>query len=75
MEEVNLSKTGLYSIFLKRLKRLEKKPKQIIKFPRVFSEVCANFKMTKEECWDILLMLNEFKILEIVPFNGIKLLY
>jgi len=75
IDKINLSKTGLYSIFLKRLKKLEKKPKQIINFPKVFSEVCANFKMTKEECWDILLMLNEFKILEIVPFNGIKLLY
>ena len=74
-EKVNLSKTGLYSILLKRLKKLEKKPGKIIKFPKVFSEICANFKMTKEECWDILFMLNEFKIIELIPFNGIKLLY
>ena len=74
-DKVILSKTGLYSIFLKRLKKLEKRPNKIIKFPKVFCEVCTNFKMTKEECWDILFMLNEFKIIEIVPFNGIKLLY
>ena len=74
-EKINLSKTGLYAIFLKRLKKLEKRSNKIIKFPKVFSEVCTNFKMTKGECWDILFMLNEFKIIELVPFNGIKLLY
>jgi len=74
-DKIELSKTGLYSIFLKRLKKLEKRPKEIIEFPKVFNHICSNFKMTKEECWDILFMLNEFKFIELIPFNGIKLLY
>jgi len=66
---------GLYSILMNRLKKLEKRNGEIVKFPLVFSEICRNFKMTKKECWDILFMLNEFKMIELVPYHGIRLLY
>ena len=66
---------GLYSIFIDRLKKLETRKGRIIRFPKVFECICTNFKMTKEECWDILFMLNEFKIIELIPYHGIKLLY
>jgi len=66
---------GLYSIFIDRLKKLETGKGRVIRFPRVFECICTNFKMTKEECWDILFMLNEFKIVELVPYHGIRLLY
>lgn len=75
LEDVEFPKSGLYSIFLKRLKKIEIRPNKIIKFPEIFQTVCCNFKMTKEECWDVLFMLNEFGLIQIVPFNGIRLKY
>ena len=70
-----MPKTGLYSIFLKRLKKLEKHPNKIIKYPSVFQEIGTIFHMTKEESWDVLFMLNEFGLIEIVKFCGIRLKY
>ena len=75
MKEVSFPKSGLYSIFLKRLKKLEKHPNKLIKFPVIFQTVCSNFKMTKDEAWDVLFMLNEFGLIELVPFNGVRLNY
>lgn len=68
-------KKGLYSIFLKRLKKLEKQPGKIITFPKIFQSICTNFKMTKDQAWEVIFILNELGLIEIVKFKGIKLLY
>jgi len=42
----------------------------------VFYPIKENLdKTTKDEAWDVLFMLNEFGLIELVPFNGMMLKY
>lgn len=70
-EKISFSKKWFVFYFFEKIK--ETRPNKIIKFPKIFQSVCTNFKMTKEKAWDVLLMLNEFEIIELIPFNGVKL--
>ncbi len=66
--------TGLYTIALERLRKLEASPKSgIIRFPNVFEKLCSPFSITKEQAWEILFILRDFGFIEIVPYQGIKL--
>tara|TARA_Y100000310_G_scaffold200877_1_gene200944 strand:+ start:3075 stop:3332 length:258 start_codon:yes stop_codon:yes gene_type:complete len=69
---------GLYTKLLLRLKEAEEEIKgcskqDYIPFPVVFEKLCRNFCITKAECWECLFILNEFNLIEIVKFRGIKL--
>ena len=73
-EVIPRDKTGLYGIFFRRLKEMrESSNSEIIRFPLVFKKLCRNFSITKEECWAILFTLQEFGLLKIVPYHGIKI--
>ena len=42
----------------------------------VFYPIKENLdKTTKNEAWGVLFMLNEFGLIELVPFNGVRLRY
>ena len=64
---------GLYSLFLQRLCEIKSK-KEIIPFPLVFSKICNNFSITKEECWEMLLLFRDMEFIEIHTGHGIKIL-
>lgn len=69
------SRTGLYSIFFRRLGEIKNQThKEIIPFPILFAKLCSNFSIKKEECWEILFLLRDVGFLEIVPFHGVKIL-
>ena len=66
---------GLYRIALERLKELEKPlGSKIIRFPEVFNKLCSTFSITKEESWEILFMFRDLGFIEIVPYQGIRIL-
>ena len=66
---------GLYAIALKRLMELKANPKTgIIRFPKVFNKLCTTFTITKQECWEILLILKDLGFIKIIPNQGVKLL-
>jgi len=67
---------GLYELLFNRLKELEtsnNRQGRIIRFPLVFLKLCRNFSMTKAQAWEIIFELRDLGIIEIVPFQGIKL--
>ena len=64
---------GLYSLFLKRLCEIKTK-NEIIPFPLVFQKICANFSISKEECWEILFLFRDIGFIEIHTGHGIKIL-
>lgn len=66
---------GLYAILLERLNRLPKHGKMgIIKFPDVFMMICGRFHISKQQAWDLLLLLHEFGIIELLPYHGVRVL-
>jgi hypothetical protein len=68
-------RTGMYSLMLTRLSQLEKSGNsKIIRFPTIFENICRNFSITKQQCWELLFLLSEFGLIEIVPFQGVKIL-
>ncbi len=65
---------GLYGIFFKKLKKLDKKVNmKIIPFPTVFQKICPSFCISKKDCWDVIFLLRDCGIIEIVPYHGIKI--
>lgn len=71
---IKKNKTGLYGIFFKRLEELNGSSHPgIIRFPVVFKKLCRNFSITKKECWGLLFTLRDFEMIEIVPFQGIRI--
>jgi len=73
-ETVIDNKSGLYTIFLERLKKLDEGTnKEIISFPDLSQRLCPIFAITKQQCFDILMLLKEFGFIEIVPYHGIKI--
>jgi hypothetical protein len=68
-------RTGMYSLMLNRLSQLEKSGNsKIIRFPTLFENICRNFSISKQQCWELLFLLSEFGLIEIVPFQGVKIL-
>ena len=66
---------GLYGIFMKRLEEVKLKvEKEIIPFPIIFQKLCVNFSITKKQCWEVLFILRDMRLIEIVPFHGIKII-
>jgi len=68
---------GLYTLLLTRLKELDRCASphtKIIRFPFVFEKLCRNFSMKKEDVWELLFFLREMGVIEIVPYQGIRLL-
>src|SRR3989338_1734327 len=83
-EEILINKTrplrGLYCKFLIRLKEAENSisglsKKDFLFFSDVYSKVCVNFSMSREEIREILFLLNDVGLIEFVKFRGIKLNY
>jgi hypothetical protein len=66
-------KRGLYSLFLDRLEELKPNSSGIIKFPEVFEELCTSFQINKKQCWEIIFMFRDFKLIEIIKGQGIKI--
>ncbi|MDD5238855.1 MAG: hypothetical protein PHS34_08125 [Candidatus Omnitrophica bacterium] len=68
---------GLYEIALGRLRELSSQAHSksgIIRFPLVFGKLCRNFCINKKQCWELLFALRECRVIEIVPYQGIKLM-
>jgi len=74
--EINKNFSGLYGLALQRLLELkdyENSESKIIRFPLVFSKLCRNFSMNKHEVWNLLFFLKDMGIIQIVPYQGVKL--
>ena len=74
--EINKNFSGLYGLALQRLSELkdyENSDSKIIRFPLVFSKLCRNFSMNKHEVWNLLFFLKDMGIIQIVPYQGVKL--
>ena len=71
-KQKNLS---LEDLVFRRLQELHQPmfPDQIIRFPLVFSKICPILCLTKDQAWLILKKLEKFGIIEIVPYQGIKI--
>lgn len=68
---------GLYGIAFQRIKELEKfahKESSIIRFPTVFERICKTFSIPKPAAWEVLFALRDFGFIEIVKFQGIKVM-
>lgn len=66
---------SLDEIVLRRLKELLKPldPKQrILRFPKVFGRICPLLCLKKDEAWRVLHRLETKKLIEVVPFQGIR---
>jgi len=73
MQQVK-QRSGLYSLLFKRLEEIRSKSqKEIIPFPLIFEKLCRNFSMSKQECWEVLFLLNDFGVIEIVALHGIRI--
>ena len=46
----------------------------IITFPNVWSKLCTNFSIKKEECWKLLRDFAREGKIEIVAYHGVKIL-
>jgi hypothetical protein len=65
---------GLYSIMIERLKKLPKNRQGIIKFPFVFRIMGGGFHINKQQSWDLLMLLDEFGMIKMFPYHGIKII-
>jgi len=70
-----LDKLSIESLVLKRLNELYQPvfPDQIIRFPKVFTKICPIYCLTKGQAWSILKRLEQHGLLEIVPYQGIRI--
>ena len=66
-----ISVRGLYGKALERLRELDRGG--VIRFPEVFRKLCTTFSITKEECWEVLFALRDAGLIEIVPYQGVRL--
>jgi len=66
---------SIENLVLNRLKKLHQPllPDQIIRFPLVFSKICAILCLTKGQAWSILKRLEKAGCIEIVPYQGIRI--
>jgi hypothetical protein len=63
----------LENLAIQRLSTLNKFSSGIIRFPRVFSKLCSTFCINKKDCWELLFDMREEGMIDIVPFQGIKI--
>lgn len=63
-----------YLVF-KRIKELNNPlfPSKIIRFPAIFSKICPIYCLTKNQAWKILKRLEENSLIDIVPFQGVRI--
>ena len=47
---------------------------EIMQFNDVFSRLCTVFSLTKDQAWSLLVSMEKQKLIEIVPYHGIRLL-
>ena len=74
MQQVTKTSFGLYGLCLERLRELEKSlKKEILPFPEVRRKLCSNFSINKQKCFELFYLLQEFGLIEIVPFHGIRI--
>jgi hypothetical protein len=56
-----------------RLSVLNKTRNGIVKFPLVFSKLCSTFSINKKNCWELLFDMRDSKMIDIVPFHGVRM--
>lgn len=66
---------SIENLVLNRLKKLYQPllPDQIIRFPSVFSTICPIFCLTKGQAWTILKRIEGAGLIEIIPYQGIRI--
>lgn len=74
MEKAILANKG--GIFLKLLKKLKEKEaestKSYLSFPHAFEALCSPFILTKQDAWEVLMILRDLSLIEFVPCHGIR---
>ena len=69
-----IRETGLQVIIEKRLIDIQNEAKsKIIPFSLIIHRICSRFTITKKECWELLFHLQDNKMIEIVPFHGVRI--
>lgn len=76
MLELNIREYGLQGILDKRLFSIQNEAKRdLVPFSLAVHRLCSAFCITKKECWDLFYFLQDKKIIEIIPFHGIKIIH
>ncbi len=73
---LHYTKLSLEQLVFDRLVDVARKRKlngHIMRFPLVFSCVCPIYCLTKSQAWDVLHSLRDLGWIEIVPYQGIRL--
>jgi hypothetical protein len=72
---IDFDELSIESLAFKRLCDLYQPilPDRIIRFPIVFSKICPIYCLTKGQAWSILKRLEEFGLIEVVPYQGIRI--
>ena len=68
---------SLEEIVMTRLKELFQpldNPSKLVRFPTVFGKICPVLCLKKDEAWAILQHLQTRRLIEIIPYQGIKIL-
>jgi len=68
--------SGLYRMVIQRIEKLEKfsdSKSKIIRFPVIFRKLCTSLQIRKETCWELLFLFSDLGIVEIIPYQGIRL--
>ena len=68
---------SLEQMAMRRLRELLKpldRPSKLIRFPVVFGRICPVLCLTKREAWRLLHQLDESGHIDLVPYQGVKLL-
>lgn len=69
-----IREVGLQGILEKRIAAIKAEARcEIIPFSLVIHRLCSGFTITRKECWDFLFYLQDQKMIEIVPFHGVKI--
>jgi hypothetical protein len=74
-KESKLDELSIENLVFKRIKELGQPifPNQIIRFPTIFSKICPIYCLTKGQAWTILKRLEQHNLIEIVPYQGIRI--
>jgi hypothetical protein len=74
-KDFKLDELSIENLVLKRIRDLGQPifPNQIIRFPMVFSKICPIYCLTKGQAWTILKRLEQHGLIEVVPYQGIKI--
>lgn len=65
---------GLYILAFDRICEVNPNKNGIRRFPKVFQKLCATFSITKKSAWDILFFFRDLGFIQIVPYQGIKII-